>query len=222
MMIFCAASVLAAAPAIGSLPAAARALDSIPAWFEPNQGLHGGEVKYYSRGAGYTVFLEESGAVLSLVNETAPASLRIALVGGNPKPAVEAVDPLASHTDYFLGNQPSAWKRNVPHFARVRYRNTYPGIDTVYYGSGKRLEYDFVVSPGADPSRIRLRFGGADSIRLDQTGSLVIGVGGREVRQPRPVVYQDTIVGGERRRVNVEGRYILARNREVRFSLGRL
>ena len=85
VMIFGAASVLAAAPATGSLPAAARALDSIPAWFEPNQGLHGGEVKYYSRGAGYTVFLEESGAVLSLVNETAPASLRIALVGGNPE-----------------------------------------------------------------------------------------------------------------------------------------
>jgi hypothetical protein len=220
VMVFGAASVLVAAPATGSLPAAARALDSIPAWFEPNQGLHGGEVKYYSRGAGYTVSLEESGAVLSLVNETTPASLKIALVGGNPNPAVEGVDRLASRTDYFLGNQPSAWKRNVPHFARVRYRNSYPGIDMVYFGSGKRLEYDFVVSPGADPSRIRLRFGGADSVRLDQTGSLVIGVGGREVRQPRPVVYQDTIVGGERRRVNVEGRYILARNREVRFSLG--
>jgi hypothetical protein len=219
-MIFGAVSVLAAAPAAGSLPTAARALDSIPAWFEPNQGLQGAEVKYYSRGAGYTVFLEESGAVLSLVNETTPASLRIVLVGGNPTPAIEAVDRQASRTDYLLGNQPSAWKRNVPHFARVRYRNSYPGIDMVYFSAGKKLEYDFVVSPGADPSLIRLRFGGADSIRLDETGALVIAIGGREVRQPRPVVYQDTTVGGKRRRVDVEGRYILARNREVRFSLG--
>jgi hypothetical protein len=220
LMVFGAASALAAAPATGSVQAAARALEGVPAWFEPNQGPCGEKVKYYARGAGYTVRLEESGAVLSLVDGASSASLRIALVGGNPKPAVEAADQQASHTDYFLGNQPRAWKRNVPHFARVRYRNAYPGIDVVYFGAGKQLEYDFVVSTGADTSIIRLRFGGADSIRVDESGSLVLGIGGRELRQPRPVVYQDRAVGSVRRRVNVEGRYVLARNREVHIALG--
>jgi hypothetical protein len=210
------ASALAAAPAAMSLPAAARALASVPAWFEPNPGLYGPQVRYVSRGAGYALLLEESGAVLRLMDESGSARLRIALAGANPKPVIEALNPLPARTNYLLGNQPARWRANVPHYGRVRYRDAYPGIDVVYLSSGRQLEYDFVISPGADPGRIRLRFRGADQVRLEPDGALVLVMGGREIRQPSPVLYQETAAG----RAPVQGRYVLARDHEVCFAIG--
>jgi len=218
-MLSSAASVLAA-PAAVTAGAAAQAFQSVPAWFEPNQGYADPQVKYYSRGAGYTLFMEKSGVVMNLAGETATASMRISLAGGNSGPELEALDPLPGRSDYFLGNQPNRWKRAVPHFARVRYRGAYPGIDVVYYGSGKQLEYDFVVSPGADPSRIRIKFGGAQSVRLDENGSLAIGLAGHEIHQLRPLAHQDVLEGGRSRRVAVEAGYVLAANNEVSLVLG--
>lgn len=214
-----AAGLSAAAPPVDS--AAAGALRSVPAWFEPNQGLAGGEVKYYSRGAGYTLSMKESGAVLALSDGSAAASMRISLVGGNPRPVLEAAHPLPGRTDYILGNRPGGWKQAVPHFGEVRYRQAYPGVDVVYYSAGRDLEYDFVVAPGADPKRIRLRFEGAESLRLDESGALVIGLGGREIRQPRPLAYQEARGGGQNRRTEVEAGYLLEGGREVLLALGR-
>ena len=193
-----------------------RALESVPAWFEPNQGLLPPQVKYHSKGAGYTLLLEEAGAAISLADGHSTASVRMTLPGSRPKPAIAGEDLQAGRTSYLLGNQPSRWKSNVPHYARVRYRDVFPGVDLVYRGIGRRLEYDFVVAPGADPSQIRLRFQGADSVSLDEEGSLVLALGGRQILQPRPFVYQDTPAG----RVTVAGSYLVARNREVRFKLG--
>jgi hypothetical protein len=203
--------------ASGAAPPALRTLESLPAWFEPNRGIAGAEVIYLSRGAGYTLLLERSAAVLSLADGSQSARLRLNLAGGNPKPVVEALDLQPARTNYLIGNRPDRWKTDVPHFGRVRYRDAYPGIDVVYYGSGRKLEYDFVVAPGADPSCIRVRFNGADSVRVAKDGSLVFALGERQVVQPRPVVYQETAVG----RRAVDAGYMLARNGEVRFRLGR-
>jgi hypothetical protein len=196
---------------------AADALRSIPAWFEPNQGLAVGEVQYYSRGAGYTLSMKESGAVLTLADGSAAASMRISLAGGNAKPVLAAENALPGRTDYILGNRPGAWKQGVPHFGQIRYRQAYPGVDVVYYSAGRDLEYDFVVSPGADPKRIRLRFEGAESVRLDESGALVIGLGGREIRQPRPLAYQEA----QGRRTEIAAGYVIEGNRDVLLALGR-
>ncbi len=210
-------SVMWAAPAAPSLAAAGAALQGVPPWFEPNLGLYGANVKYYSRGAGYSVVLDKSGAVLSFADGAARAQMRLALAGGNPRPGVQAAGRLPGRTNYLLGNQPGKWKGDVPHYARVHYSNVYPGIDVTYFGSGRRLEYDFIVSPGVDPGLIRMRFEGADYLRLDREGSLRVGIGGRELVQPKPVVYQEKAG----RRQTIEGRYTVARNREVRFAVGR-
>ncbi len=208
---------LPAAPVNRPLSAAARALEHVPAWFEPNQGLLPPHVKYFSKGAGYALLLEESGAVVSLADGSSSASVRLTLLGSRTKPEMDAADLQVGRSNYILGNQPSRWTSNVPHYARVRYRDVYAGIDLVYRGAGRQLEYDFVVSPGADPSRIRMRFQGAGSLSLDQNGSLVLGLGDRQILQPKPVVYQDTPAG----RMTVDGSYLVARNREVRFTVGK-
>jgi hypothetical protein len=130
---------------------------------------------------------------------------------------VEPLDKLPGRTNYFLGRDRARWRQNVPQFARIRYRNVYPGIDLVFRGAGKELEYDFVIAPGADPSRIRMRFQNADSVRLHEDGSLRMSVGSGELHQSKPVVYQNTASG----RVLVAGSYVLGRTREVRFQLGK-
>ncbi|MGH7815337.1 MAG: hypothetical protein ACREQI_15195, partial [Candidatus Binataceae bacterium] len=58
------------------------------------------------------------------------------LVGANPHARIEGVDPLRAKANYFIGNNPGKWHTDVPTYAKVRYRNIYPGIDLVYYGAG--------------------------------------------------------------------------------------
>src|SRR5919107_627978 len=82
--------------------------------------------------------------------------------------AAEPVRPneLAGRSNYFVGADPRAWHTDVPNYAGVRYGDIYPGIDLVYYGNQSQLEYDFVVAPGADPSSVAIRFGGASKVRV--------------------------------------------------------
>ena len=101
----------------------------------------------------------------------------------------------------FIGNDPAKWHTNIPTYARVRYAEVYPGIDLVYYGKERQLEYDFVLQPGADAARVSLAFEGADTMEVDgATGDLLLRVGRQTIRQQKPVVYQD--VEGERRKID--------------------
>jgi hypothetical protein len=137
------------------------------------------------------------------------------VLGGNPGAAMrgDAEQPGRSH--YFRGNDPARWLTNVPSYARVAEESVYPGIDLVYHGEADRLEWDFVVAPGTDPGRIRLRFEGAGPLRLDGNGDLVVETAAGVVRQKRPVLYQD--VGGHRRTVG--GAYVLRDEDEVGFHV---
>jgi hypothetical protein len=160
--------------------------------------------------------MTNTGAVLRLNDGRSGAAVRVFLLDGNPQAKPEALDRLPGKTSYFLGKRGS-WRPDVPQFAKVLYSNAYPGIDLVYYGSGQQLEYDFVVAPGADASRVRLRFDGADSVRIADSGALVLDLKGHEVWQTKPAAYQETAGG---RREYVEAGYRLE-NGEVRLTLGR-
>jgi len=193
----------------------------LPLAFEANQGQTDSQVRFVSRGSGHTLFLTGTESVLSLnqpwrrqkerpwergrlarpdAAETAAlpgAVLRMKLVGANPKPETRGVEELPGKSNYFIGNDPSKWRTNVPNYAKVEYRDVYPGINLVHYGNQRQLEYDFVVSPGADPRQIKFEVEGANRIELDAAGDLVLHVAGGEVRQHKPIVYQ-TIAGVRR------------------------
>ena len=136
-----------------------------------------------------------------------PSVIRMRLMGAqhNPQPRVEGIEPLPGNSNYFLGNDPAKWRTQVPHYAKVRYHEVYPGIDLVYYGNPRQLEYDFIVTPGADPSVIQLAFEGAEHVRVDAQGNLVLSVAGGEVVQHAPRIYQ--VMDGEER--PIVGHYIL-------------
>jgi hypothetical protein len=184
-------------------------LERAPLHFEANRGQFDARVKYHAKASGYALFLGERGAVIA-----APGgSVRLTLPRSNPRPTLEALAPQRSTTTYFRGrNAPTP---AVPHFGRVRYRAVYPGIDLVYYGAGRQVEYDFVVAPGADPSRIRVRFEGAKGLAIED-GELVFQAGSETLRQRRPRVYQKA---GDRVE-EVAGAYRLTAPNEVAFTLG--
>jgi hypothetical protein len=122
----------------------------------------------------------------------APEVVRLKLAGADCSAKVAAVDELPGKSNYFRGNDPQRWRTNVPSYGKVRYEQVYRGIDLLYYGNQRQLEYDFVVSPGGDPSAIALNIDGADKMEIDGQGDLVLHAGGGEVRLRKPVVYQPT------------------------------
>ena len=97
------------------------------------------------------------------------AVLRMQIVGGNRNPGIESLDQSSATNNYFIGNDPQKWRSNVSQFGKVQYRNIYPGVDLVFYGNHRQLEYDFKVAAGADARRIRLKFKGARRLHVDES-----------------------------------------------------
>ena len=143
------------------------------------------------------------------------AVLRLTLPGASSGTRGRGEDPLPGKVHYLTGSNPAAWRSNVATYERVRYAEAYPGIDLVFYGNQSRLEYDFVVRPGADPETIALQFDGADALDVDPDGNLVISVGGERLVQQAPVIYQERAGGRE----PVAGGYALRGDGRVGFTL---
>ena len=133
-----------------------------------------------------------------------------------PQPLVEGIEELPGRVNYFSGGGPEEWTTRVLAFAKVRCREVYPGIDLVYYGNQRQLEYDLEVSPGADASRISLEFSGVDKMELDDAGDLLLHVDGKQIRQHKPVVYQ--LINGARK--EIAGGYCLRDAHRVGFQIG--
>ena len=203
---------------------AIKNFNRLPLRFEINAGQTDPQVKYLSRGPGYILFLTPAEAVLKLRNTKSARSIptnsqstvRMKLVNARTSPKMEGLEALPSKSNYFLGNDPGKWRRDVTSYAKVRYKGVYPGIDMIYYGHQQQLEYDFVVAPHANPGAIRLRFDGIERIEMEPAGDLILHTADGEVRQHKPVVYQERTGG----RQAIAGRYAIKSEREVGFELG--
>src|SRR5580704_2530351 len=215
-----------------------NAYGKLPLAFEANQGQTGADVRFLSRGDGYSLFLTEQEAVLALRQSARGAAqrldrrklskvrtkmrgaekiavLRMRLDGANPNATVAGVDRMPTRVNYFIGNDPKKWHTDIPTYSQVQYHEVYPGVDLLFYGNQRRLEYDFLVAPGADAKAIALDIQGASKLRIDQYGNLRMKVAGGEVQLQKPVIFQE--VNGERR--EIAGNYAIANNHEVGFSI---
>jgi uncharacterized protein (TIGR03437 family) len=187
---------------------------SEPLSFEPNRGQTAEEVRFLAHGKRSNLFLTPHRSVLSLERNERSLVVEMRFEGANPNPQVEGEERLPGTINYFLGTTPAKRSATLPRFGRVVYRNLYPGIDLAYHGIECQLEYDFVVSPGADPRAIRLKITGQDKARVDKNGDLVLLAGGYELRQHKPLIYQER--NGSREPVG--GRYVL-RGNMVEFEI---
>ncbi len=190
----------------------------LPMSFELNEGQADAGIKALSRGNGYGVLLTADEFILSLTRDSKERSsvLRFKLVGGNPASAVSGADRLPGTVSYFTGNDRSKWRSNIATYAKVKYDEVYPGIDLVYYGNQRELEYDFVVAPGADPSNIRLAVSGARSVKLGSDGQLLLGTNSGTLAHSKPVIYQHI----DGRRETVSGSFTIDAKNRVGFELG--
>ena len=171
-------------------PTRARVAESfgrLPLSFEHNKGQIDKQVKFLSHGPGYDLFLTSTEAVLRVQKPTALQAeiskdqdvregtvLRLKMLGASATPQVEGQEELPGKIHYFIGNDPAKWRRNIPTYRKAYFKDIYPGIDVEYYGTQRELEYDFVVGPGANPKLIKFSVEGADKIRLDKSGKLLL------------------------------------------------
>ena len=210
-------------------------LGNLPLYFEANRGPTAAAFPFLARGRGCNFFVSPNHALLTLTRFDAPAAttrderantpggrlavtrqLQFDFVGANRDARLTGGDELPGKANYFLGSDPARWSSAISLFTQIRVEQIYPGVDLVYYGNNRRLEYDFVLAPKADPAVIAIRFTGADRIRVDREGNLVFTLGRDEISQPKPIVYQ--VVRGQRK--EIPGSYLLADQRTVTFKLG--
>lgn len=195
-------------------------LGQLPMVFEPNQGQATGNVKFLARGAGYGIFLDGSGAVLSLKSSTQESSgehaLRMKLAGANLSAAASGIEPLPGHSNYLIGNDPQKWHSGIPQYAAVRYASVYPGIDLVFYGNQGHLEYDFHVAPHANAAQAELQFEGASRLQLSEGDLVLTEPEQGSLRLRAPQIYQRD---GERKQP-VAGRFVLRAGNRVGFEIG--
>ncbi|HEY2987869.1 MAG TPA: SBBP repeat-containing protein [Candidatus Binatia bacterium] len=208
------------------------AYGKLPLVFEANRGQTDPAVKFLSRGGGYTLFLTSQEAVLSLRKvepgkatprgngvdaaqvETAQIILR--LVGANADPKIVGVEELSGKSNYLIGNDPERWRTGIPTYGKVKYENVYPGIDLVYYGHERQLEFDFIVAPQFKADAIALSIEGANQIEINSRGDAVLHVAGGRIQLNKPVLYQEA--DGVRREIS--GGYVRKGEDQLAFNVG--
>lgn len=205
---------------------------NLPLSFEQNLGQTDPKVKFLSRTGNRTLWLTADEAVLAIgrprraaspdarqsagaIGRTVPAVLRMKFAGANHNTGVSGEDRQSGVVNYFVG-KPDQWRTNIHTYARIRYRSLYPGVDLIFHGDKQELEYDLVISRGADPGQIKLAIAGADEIRIDAEGNLVLKTSQGEVIQQKPKIYQRK---GTTLKA-VAGEYVLSNQNEVGFRLG--
>ncbi|MGA9929940.1 MAG: SBBP repeat-containing protein [Terriglobales bacterium] len=215
---------------------------NLPLSFEANHGQTDARVKFLSRTPAYSLFLTSDEAVLTLTakktkktaakrgvsspletrlavsaDRMSSSVLRMKLRNAEPSAKIAGIDELPGTSNYFIGNDPAKWRTNVPTYAKVKYEGIYSGVDLVYYGNQRQLEYDFIVAPGADPRRIAFDVSGARQIRQDAHGDLVLKLQAGEIRWRKPVVYQEK----DGARHKIAAHYSIAATNRVTFELAK-
>jgi len=213
---------------------------ALPMMFEANGGQTDPRVKFLSRAPGYTLFLTDKEAVLSLpirspvessahagkhsrnpslphIEAPGPARVvRLKFAGASTPAAITGQNQLPGKTNYFIGNDPKQWHTGVPNYAGVEYRGIYPGVDALFRDDNRRLEFDFVVAPGADPNVIALEVQGARRMRVNSAGDVLLRTDGkRDVLLGKPHIYQQSPQG----RREIAARYVLMARNRIAFAL---
>jgi hypothetical protein len=188
-------------------PAADRGFGAFPLQFIPNRGQKAAEVAFYVEGRDKTIYFTPEG--LTFVIYQGPAGpgpsarprrtvAKLDFVGSRKGLRPAGLERSGTIVSYFTG-RPEEWKKGLEACSKIVYRDLWPGIDLVYSGTVRRMKYEFVVRPGADPSRIRLAYRGVDGLSLDAEGRLLVSAAGGGFTDDAPVAYQE--IDGLRRDV---------------------
>jgi Bacterial Ig-like domain (group 2)/Divergent InlB B-repeat domain len=209
----------------------------MPLFFEANEGQTDPRVRFLTRSGGYTMFLTPTETVLVEgknriasgdafgkglkafrvdAKNSRQSVLRMELLGANSAPEFQGLQELPGKVNYLIGKNEATWHTNVALFSEVQVAKVYRGVDLLFHGDQRQLEYDFVVAPGADPSRIGFKIRGAKKIEIAANGDLILHTADSEFEMRKPVIYQ----GEGASRNEVRGKFVLSGKNEVHFALG--
>ncbi|MGA3190008.1 MAG: SBBP repeat-containing protein [Bryobacteraceae bacterium] len=201
LIVFLCAGAFAATPEKLPLPTA-------PMLFEQTS-QQPGRKQWTARGLGYAFRFEKTGTAMRLGDRT----LRMTFENSNASAPFTGLDHTPYPTNYFHGR---TYER-IENYTRLRRSAVYPGIDVVYSSRNGEFEYDFEIAPGADPSQIALRFEGADSVRVNDHGDLILSLAGKELIQRVPSIYQKR---GSGEFVTVAAAYVPGDDGSFHFHVG--
>ena len=217
---------LASVAWLGALATAVAAQTAVmpsglPLYFEVNRGQADSPAQFIARGRDSQFLISPDAAQFVLRKTTTPGAfsaraVRMQFIGADSSAQISGAEELPGKINYLIGNKPAGWQTGVATYARVRVADIYSGVNLIYYGNQRQLEYDFTVAPGANPGVIAIRFYGADDISIGSAGELTLKLGESEIRQPKPVIYQT--VGGARREIS--GGYKILDARTIAFAVG--
>ncbi|MEW6736371.1 MAG: SBBP repeat-containing protein [Acidobacteriota bacterium] len=193
-----------------------EAYGKLPLSFQSIEKEHDKQPQFLSQGSNYKFLLTATEAVFALEAQHTNTQMRMQFVGANYESKLTRTERTPGKYNYYVGNDSKNWRIDVPHYTRVSYEDVYPGVDLIYYGNQKQLEYDFIVSPNADPNIIAVNFQGADNLEVDSQGDLILHTKAGPVLQHKPRVYQ-SIDGIEE---PVACNYVLKGKTEIGFKLG--
>jgi len=204
-----------------NLPATSAVFTERPLYFEANCGQADCAAQFVARNSEGIFSLSPTQATITLRMSGTAADVhtrmvRFEFLGANPDARMTGTKELRGKVNYLIGNDPGNWHKSISTFAAVQVEQAYPGINLVHYGNQRQLEYDFIVSPGANPDVIAFRIEGADGIEIDAQGNLILRIGADEIQQKRPILYQTE--NGKRKQI--EGGYRLIDSKTVAFQIG--
>jgi Beta-propeller repeat len=189
---------------------------TLPLSFVPNAGQMDSRVRYSAQSGGATFYFTTRDAVFSFASKARGLVLRLGFLGANPRPAITGRTPQSGRVNYLIGNDPARWHTNLATYGEVVYRDLWPSIDLLFRSENGKLEYEFLVKPGARVQDIRLAYHGADKLSVDHDGELVVHTKVGSITDKRPVTYQ--LVDGKR--VLVASRFALERRENSKTSYG--
>ncbi|MGK0299050.1 MAG: hypothetical protein ACI9XC_002676 [Gammaproteobacteria bacterium] len=173
---------------------------TLPFTFEKNHGQSEPEVEFLAHYGQIRFFLTQQEVIFNLPDVVTPVRMRFS--NANPATQIIGEEPQSTQTHYLVGSDPSFWNNQISHYAKVRYRDLYQGIDLLFYDNKGLLEYDFIIAPGADPSQIKLDFTGIDESSLIEGNNVEFVIGGGSIVQQIPAAYQD--IQGQRHAVTAK------------------
>ncbi len=183
---------------------------SVP--FIKNEGQTDKKVSFYAKTFGGTLFVTKEGRLIYSFpkyeekDKVKLLALEEVLLGAKVK-EVKGTKKSITKVNYFIGNDPKKWRRNISTYEGVTLGEVYEGITLTLRAYGNNVEKIFRVKPFADPDKIKLSIKGAKELKIDkETGELVVITELGEVRFTKPVAYQK--VKGERKEVKVSYKLI--------------
>ena len=201
----------------------------IPLQFIPNQGQIDGQVAYYVQGRDKTIYFTAEGLTFVLAEQaqkdgkkqpgpvdsndsdaTQRWVVKLDFVDSNAAAKPIGLEKSGAVVSYFKG-KPEEWKAGLAAYSKIIYRDLWPGIDLLYYGTFNRMKYEFIVHPGADPFLIRLAYRGAESVALTAEGRLEAKTSNGGIEDDIPVAYQEA----DGKQENVPVAYALASEAET-------